>query len=178
MNVAAQSSALPARPGPIHGPGTPEHPINDVHPAGPALAHFHFEIRAAQGATRIAEVDGRQLGDIHMVHGTFEDAVAAAHTWAEARPDGLHPRPTNQAHALRQASDGVWQLIPLGGFDRGANAPVFIDGDFFRRAGRRVDVTRIDPTIAAVVGLTSVLDVRATGTASREETRTEKVPAP
>lgn len=178
------SAAAPAAPpqvvpaaGPVHGPGTPEHPINDVHPIGPALAHFHFEIRAAKGATRIAEIDGRQLGEIHTVRGGFDDAVAAAHTLAVEQRDGLHPRPTSQAHAIRQAGDGAWQLIPLGGFDRGANAPLFVDGDFFRRAGRRVDVTRIDPSIAAVVGVSSVLDLRATGTAFRVESR-DSAPAP
>lgn len=164
------SASATAR-GSLHGPGTPEHPINDVHPTGPVLAHFRFEIRAAKGATRIAEIDGRQLGDIHTVRGGFGDAVSAAHGLAAEVRDGLHPRPTNQAHALRQAADGAWQIIPLGGFDRGANAPLFVDGDFFRRAGRRVDVTRIEPDIAAIVGLTSVLDLRAAGIASRVEAR-------
>lgn len=155
-----QLSSLPVAEGPP--PVVP-----DVPAEGPVLAQFSYAIRGPRATPKIGLIDAVAWPRAsYPVSGSFDDAVSAAKALA-ATPvrDGLHALPVHQAHGVLQAGDGAFSVVPLGGFHRERNGPLFVDGHFFEAATLTLQVTRSTADLVAVVGRDRVLDLRRTGAA-------------
>ena len=131
------------------------------------LAQFSYAIRGPQGMPRLGVIDAKVWPRAaYEVRGSFDDAVAAARTYAAAAiHDGIHNATLHQAHGVLQARDGSFAIVPLGGPHRGQDGPLFVDGKMFEAAALSLQVTRSVPDLVAVVGAERVLDLRHTGSA-------------
>lgn len=116
-----------------------------------------------EGEDRMFSIEGQVLGGsgFQRIGTSFEDAVAAGHAAAQQPlSDGIHKSPVNQAQGVFQARDGAYWIAPLGGFHRGAEDAVFIDGPFWEQHGITVDVLPHTTDLKAVVGATQTIDLR------------------
>ncbi len=148
-------------------PATPPMPATDVPPTGPVLAQFNYVIRGPQQLPRMGHIEAQAWPTAPVaVSGGFDDAVAAAKLLASKTVhDGIHGLPIQQAHGILQSSTGALSIVPLGGFHREKNGPLFVDGRFFEAATLTLQVTRSVKELVAVVGMERVLDLRHTGAA-------------
>jgi hypothetical protein len=137
-------------------------------PDGPVLAQFNYVIRGPQQMARMGLIEARAWPTAPVpVAGGFDDAVAAAKALAgRLQHDGIHRMPINPAQGILQAFDGQLSIVPLGGFHRGVDGPLFVDGRFFEKAALSLQVTRDTRELIAVVGAERVLDLRHTGGAT------------
>lgn len=142
--------------------------LADVPPTGPVLAQFSYLIRGPQKLPRIGVIDAQAWPTAPVAAGTsFDDAVTAAKLLSQqARYDGIHGLPINQAHAILEAANGAYSIVPLGGFHRERTGPLFVDGIFFERAALNLQVARVSRELVAIVGTDRVLDLRRTGAAT------------
>lgn len=143
-------------------------------PTGPLLAQFSYVIRGPQQMPRMGLIDARAwpTGPV-PVAGGYDAAVAAARLLAQRTAyDGIHGLPIQQAHGVLQAADGAMSIVPLGGFHREKNGPLFVDGRFFDAAALSLQVTRTVKELVAVVGAERVFDLRQTGAAFVQSTNT------
>jgi hypothetical protein len=141
-------------------PVTP--PVDDT-----ALAQFSYVLRGPRQLPKLGVIEARAWPTAPVaVAGGFEDAVAAARMLASMPVrDGLHKLPIFQAHGVLQGADGQMSVVPLGGFHRGVDGPLFIDGHMFEAVGLTLQVVRSHRDLVAVVGSERVLDLRHTGAA-------------
>jgi hypothetical protein len=137
-------------------------------PASPVLAQFNYVIRGPQQMARMGLIEARAWPSPPVpVAGGFDEAVAAAKLLAgRLQHDGIHRMPINPAQGVLQAADGQLSIVPLGGFHRGTDGPLFIDGRFFEKTALSLQVTRDTRVLIAVVGAERVLDLRHTGAAT------------
>lgn len=147
-------------------------PVEEAPPTGPILASFNYVIRGPRQMPRMGLIEAQAWPtEPVVVPGGFDDAVAAAKLLAaKTAYDGIHGLPIHQAHGVLQAADGVMSIVPLGGFHREKNGPLFIDGRFFEAAALSLQVTRSVKELVAIVGAGRVLDLRHTGAAFVQST--------
>jgi hypothetical protein len=140
----------------------------DVPPTGPVLAQFSYLIRGPHQGAHLGVIDAQAWPSAPVAAGrSFEDAVAAAKLLAKhGIDDGMHRLAINPAHAVLQAANGTYSIVPLGGFHREHMGPLFVDGDFFERTALNLQVARVSRELVAVVGADRVLDLRRTGGAT------------
>lgn len=131
------------------------------------IADFSYVIRGPHRVPHMGHIEARAwpTGPV-ATSGSFDDAVAAAKKLALApADDGIHHVDVVQAHGILQANDGAFSIVPLGGFHREQDGPLFVDGDFFDRAALSLQVSRRTPELVAVVGGSQLLDLRHNGSA-------------
>ncbi|MCW2926775.1 MAG: hypothetical protein JWM86_743, partial [Thermoleophilia bacterium] len=118
MHLAAVKPATPPLPNPAQA--TP--------PTGPVLAEFNYVIRGPQAMPRMGHVEARAWPTAPVAGGTsFEDALTAAKAIASTpRYDGIHGLPIQQAQGVLEAANGTYLIVPLGGFHREKNGPLFV----------------------------------------------------
>lgn len=126
------------------------------------LATLHYVMRGPVNTVRTASIEAVADGPSRTrVSTSFDDAVRAAQLLASTpTSDGIHRQPINVAHGLVQATEGAWDVYALGGEHRDAFGPIFIDGRFFDAAGLGVHAERHDRSLQAIVGTSSIIDLR------------------
>lgn len=144
-----------------------QHPAPAAPADSPVLANFNYVIRGPRQMPRMSLIEARAWPTAPTpVAGGFDDAVAAAKAIAGTpADDGIHGLPIQQAQGILQAADGAFSIVPLGGFHREKDGPLFVDGRFFEAATLTLQVTRVVTDLVAVVGAERVLDLRHTGAA-------------
>ncbi len=157
MHLAAVKPPTPPMP----------NPVEDTPPSGPVLAEFNYVIRGPQQLPRMGHIEAQAWPTAPVAAGSsFDDAVSAAKAIAAAKTyDGIHGLPIQQAQGILEAANGTYSIVPLGGFHRDRNGPVFVDGMMFDAAALSLQVTRRSRELVAVVGAVTVLDLRHTGAA-------------
>lgn len=160
--VRAEVGPSPTRPVPGSGPALEHSPTGE-----PVLADFSYVIRGPHQMPHYGLIEARAWPKpATPVAGSFDDAVRAAKLLAKQAYDGIHGLPINQAHGILQAADGSLSVVPLGGFHREKDGPLFVDGRFFEATALSLQVVRRTKELAAIVGLDRVFDLRPTGAAA------------
>lgn len=165
--VVPAASASPSIPGGTTArtqPGPAFEPTPS--PSTPILADFSYVIRGAHSMPHYGLIEARAFphGPVPF-SGSFDDAVAAAKLLAAGGRDEIHRLPIQQAHGILQSATGQLSIVPLGGFHRGKDGPLFVDGRMFDAMALSLQMVRRTDELAAIVGADQVFDLRANGAA-------------
>lgn len=127
------------------------------------VASFVYASRTQDGGEKMFSVEATVFGaaGFRQIGSSFTDAVNAAQSVARTPiHDPIHKTDMNQAQGVFQAKDGAYWIAPLGGFHRGAEDALFIDGPFWDQHGISVQVLPHTPDLKAVVGVHTTIDLR------------------